>query len=102
MVDCNYENFSCLGGYLMTTIDYLQIDGLVTQECQGYQGMAKSCSYGCDTADVKYAKYYCELGSLAVFTKNDDIKKELRENGPMMMGLRIYEDFMNYGSGVYK
>ena len=23
MVDCNFENFACAGGYLMTTIDYL-------------------------------------------------------------------------------
>jgi cathepsin B len=42
------------------------------------------------------------LGSLKVVTKTDEIKKELKENGPMMMGLRIYEDFMSYASGIYK
>jgi len=35
-------------------------------------------------------------------TNREAIKKELVENGPMMMGLEIYEDFMNYQSGVYK
>ena len=24
------------------------------------------------------------------------------KNGPMLMGLSIYEDFMNYESGIYK
>jgi cathepsin B len=37
-----------------------------------------------------------------VLTTAEEIKRELRENGPMMMGLEIYEDFMNYKSGIYK
>lgn len=102
MVNCNFENFSCLGGYLTTTLDYLQVDGLVTSECQGYHSQMQSCSYECDTPDVKYGKYYCELSSLKVLTDSESIKNELRENGPMIMGLRIYEDFMNYDQGVYK
>ena len=35
------------------------------------------------------------------FTERTEIKAELRENGPLMMGLIIYEDFLNYESGVY-
>lgn len=37
-----------------------------------------------------------------MLTKAEEIKKDLKENGPMMMGLRIFEDFMNYASGIYK
>lgn len=28
--------------------------------------------------------------------------RELKKNGPMMMGLMIMEDFLNYESGIYK
>ena len=31
----------------------------------------------------------------------EDIMEELSTNGPMMCGLTIYTDFMNYGSGTY-
>ena len=59
--------------------------------------------YECDySSPATYHKYYCELGTLKVLTKPEEIKKELRENGPMMMGLRIFEDFMNYAEGVYQ
>lgn len=102
MIDCNFENFSCLGGYLTTTIDYLQVDGVVTNQCQAYTGHANKCSYSCDDASVPRQKFYCAIGSLKVVTTADEIKKELRENGPMMMGLEIYEDFMSYKSGIYK
>ena len=30
MVNCNYENYGCLGGYLITSIDYLVVEGAVT------------------------------------------------------------------------
>lgn len=102
MVNCNYENFACVGGYMMTTIDYLQVDGVISNKCQPYKGASEKCHYSCDSPLVPYQKYYCKIGSLKVMTKADDIKRDLRENGPMMMGLQIYEDFMNYAKGIYK
>lgn len=86
----------------MTTMDYLQIDGVVSNTCQAYRGSASKCMYECDDGQKSYHKYYCELGSLNVATTVDEIKEELQSSGPMMMGLRIYEDFLNYASGVYK
>lgn len=32
----------------------------------------------------------------------EDIQRELFTNGPMMVGLSVYEDFTNYKSGIYK
>lgn len=32
----------------------------------------------------------------------DEIKLELMTNGPMMVGLTVYEDLMNYKEGVYE
>jgi len=76
---------------------------LVTSDCYSYQGVAGECRYTCDSdSTAGYGKYYCELGSLKVLTNHEDIKKELKANGPMMMGLRVYEDFMSYARGVYK
>ena len=46
-------------------------------------------------------RYYCTEGSLKIMTVLNDIKVELKTNGPLMMGLMIYEDFLNYESGIY-
>ena len=48
MINCNYENFGCTGGYLMTTIDYLQIEGLVSNTCVPYAEKVNQCSYRCE------------------------------------------------------
>jgi len=103
MVNCNYENFGCMGGYLMTTIDYLQTEGLVSNECVPYMGDRGMCTYRCsDDGKSSYDKYYCAVGSLSVLTSYEQIMMELISNGPLMLGLRIFEDFMNYEHGVYK
>jgi Papain family cysteine protease len=34
-------------------------------------------------------------------TSDEEIKTELRQNGPLMMGLMLFEDFLNYESGIY-
>lgn len=102
MVNCNYENFGCGGGYLMTTIDYLQVEGLVSRECVPYAGVAQQCSYRCAEASIPMQRHYCKLGSLKVMTAIEEIQQELRDNGPLMMGLMIFEDFLSYESGIYK
>lgn len=48
MVNCNFENYGCSGGYLMTSIDYLQIEGLISNQCTAYKGAVGTCSYACD------------------------------------------------------
>jgi cathepsin B len=102
MVDCNFENYACAGGYLMTTIDYLQVEGVVSSKCKPYKNKSMSCEYHCEDGVTPFEKYYCSVGSLKVVSDHEKIKTELRTNGPLMMGLRVYEDFLNYESGIYK
>ena len=63
----------------------------------------QKCSYTCSDGERDgYDKYYCEPGSLEIAVSVDEIKRNIVKNGPMLMGLSIYEDFMNYESGIYK
>lgn len=69
MVNCNYENFGCAGGFLMPSIDYLQIEGVVPHDCVRYNAKAKACFYQCEAISHEvYKKYYCETGSLRVLS----------------------------------
>ena len=102
MVNCNYENYGCAGGYLINSVDYLLVEGAVTQSCMPYKEEQSFCSYRCsDGGKTAYDKYYCKQGSIAIAVNYEEIKKELVMNGPMLMGLQIMEDFMSYESGIY-
>jgi C1A family cysteine protease len=35
-------------------------------------------------------------------TSHADIQQELYTNGPMMVGFLVYDDFMDYSSGIYE
>uniref|UniRef100_A0A7S3I6F2 Peptidase C1A papain C-terminal domain-containing protein n=1 Tax=Favella ehrenbergii TaxID=182087 RepID=A0A7S3I6F2_9SPIT len=103
MVNCNYENYGCSGGYLVTSVDYLMVEGGVPEECVPYVDGGNVCSYRCsDSGFTAYDKYYCKPGTLAIAVTYDEIKRELMNNGPMLMGLQIMEDFLNYEEGIYK
>lgn len=101
MVNCDFENFGCQGGYLINTIDYLQIEGLVSDQCVPYASRPSRCDYRCSGIGTP-ERYYCKKHSMKALTTNEEIMSELELNGPMMMGLMIYEDFLNYESGIYK
>jgi len=86
----------------VTTIDYLEMEGLVSNKCVAYAGKPQACTYTCDDHHADSSRYYCKKNSLKIFTSNHEIQRELVTNGPLMMGLMIYEDFLNYESGIYK
>jgi cathepsin B len=68
-----------------------------------YHENVSLCTYRCDDGtSTGNDRYYCKIGSMAIATTQEEIMKELYKNGPMMVGLVIYEDFMNYGGGIYK
>ena len=103
MVNCNYENYGCMGGFLLTSIDYLMAEGAVSNTCVPYIDNQATCGYECsDGTRDQYEKYYCQPGSLAIAVTFDEIKRELVNHGPMLMGLVIMEDFYSYAGGVYK
>ena len=86
-----------MGGYLITSIDYLMVEGAVSNQCVPYEETAYECTFRCtDGGETAYDKYYCKPGTIAIAVTQEEIKKELIENGPLLMGLQIFEDFMNY------
>mmetsp|Transcript_31401 Transcript_31401/g.30750 ORF Transcript_31401/g.30750 Transcript_31401/m.30750 type:complete len:278 (+) Transcript_31401:146-979(+) len=101
MVMCSFENFGCGGGYLVPTVDFLMKEGLVTEECQPYHPADMYCTFTCASSKTKYEKYFCRQGTVVLATSPEQIKYELMTNGPMMVGLSVYEDFYNYKEGIY-
>jgi len=75
---------------------------VVSDDClpyDAYEGTAGFCMYRCKSKSESYKKYGCKWDSLKVKTTTEDIQNELMENGPMMVGFMIYEDFFDYATG---
>lgn len=105
MVNCDYSNGACNGGWLSSSLNYLQNEGLVSEDCLPYKsskGDTYYCTYQCADPKESYYKYACKYFSQKYLTTNAEIMNELEKNGPLMVGFAVYSDFMSYSSGVYQ
>lgn len=78
------------------------VEGLVSRNCVSYADAVNICTYRCDNPKDAYERYYCKPGSIQVASSYDEIKREIKENGPVIVGLALYEDFLSYESGIYR
>ncbi len=101
MINCDYENYGCTGGYLVPGIDFLETEGTTSLECMSFKNKRQGCHFQCDDPSVPYEKYYCKQGSLKILTDRHEIQNEIYTNGPVVVGLFIYEDLYSYREGIY-
>lgn len=102
MVNCDFENFGCKGGYMVPAIDFLITEGVAEYDCLPYQNERSPCSFRCDDMNRPYEKYYCKPGTLNIETDIAAIQADIYHNGPVMVGLMVYEDLYSYESGIYE
>jgi cathepsin B len=104
LVACDRSDMGCNGGWLDHAWKYLEKTGAVTDTCFPYtsgDGSVPSCATKCVDGSA-YKKYKCKSGSVVEATNPTQIKAEIYQNGPMETGFSVYQDFMNYKSGIYK
>jgi len=106
LVSCDNWEIGCNGGFINFAWKYLTEHGAVSDECFPYTaggGEAPQCLVDekCSDDSVAYKKYKCKAGSVVEMTTPDQLRSEIYTNGPIETSFSVYEDFMNYKSGVY-
>lgn len=126
---CQTCGFGCNGGFPESAWSFYQKTGLVTgglygshQGCRPYSieacehhtnGTRPPCKSGVPTpkcnkkCDPDYKISYEQdkhfgFSTYSVSNKEDQIKAELMNHGPVEAAFTVYADFVNYKSGVYK
>jgi len=99
------------GGYIANTLDFMSKHGVVNEECwnelnppqenQSKDEKTKKEDVCPDAESLKkctkdYVEKYC------VFETIDEIKKEIKKNGPVGSFMLPYRDLLIYKSGVYE
>ena len=103
MVSCDSTNYGCGGGYIENTWEWLESTGIVTDSCLPYtsgEGVESACRTTCvDGSDLK--RYKCKSGSVVHPIAVAEIKSEIYQHGPVEGAFTVYDDFLNYKSGIY-
>ena len=88
-------NNGCKGGHLNIAFDHIKSKGLVEESCLPYNPEAEKCEGMCPNPKRTRIDSYCLL------IGEDDIKREIIKNGPVVSTSQVFVDFLTYKSGVY-
>ena len=96
LLSCDTANKGCRGGYVNNAIEYLVMRGITTEECLPYKGTFDAkCSEMCAEPIKERPDSFCVLFG------DNDIKREIMKNGPVVSSMEVYTDFLSYKSGIY-
>jgi cathepsin B len=96
LLSCDTANKGCRGGYVNNALEYTVMRGLSTEECLPYKGTFDAkCSDMCADPMKVRPESFCVLFG------DNDIKREIMKNGPVISSMEIYTDFLTYKSGIY-
>jgi len=97
LLSCDLTNQGCKGGYLNNALEYIRNKGLVDETCFPYQADSETvkCDQMCANPTRGFIDGYCVLFG------EDDIKRDILKNGPVVAVSQIYVDYLTYKSGVY-
>lgn len=98
LISCDVANNGCKGGYLNNALDYIRSKGICSETCFPYQADSETvkCDKMCANPQKERFENYCILFG------EDDIKRDIFKNGPVLAATQVYVDFLTYKSGVYQ
>lgn len=99
VLSCDKQSKSCRGGGVDLVWSYIETRGLYPERCLPYKGTGVKggapCKTDCDESQKRKAISHCVLSG------RKKIKLEIEKNGPVVMPMTLYDDFLVYQSGVY-
>ena len=96
LLSCDTANKGCRGGYVNNALEYTVMRGLATEECLPFKGTFDAkCSEMCAEPMKVRPESFCVLFG------DNDIKREIMKNGPVISSMEVYTDFLSYKTGVY-
>lgn len=97
MISCSKKNSGCASGNIDTAWEYIRDSGLV--ESSHFPYTSQHMKYP-DCTEKQDEKLYRVTDVCATNTELG-IMKEVQENGPVVVLIHLYTDFLAYSSGVY-
>jgi len=103
IISCDRNSFGCQGGYLDKTFEFLNLYGSVTESCfpytSGLNGIVPKCPSRCNNGSPFF---FYRSQTHYTFRNSAEMKNDIFNNGPIIAGFAVFNDFLSYSSGVYK
>lgn len=101
LVSCDVLDLGCEGGSELFSWFWADYAGVTTEDCMPYtsgNGDSGVCPSLCTNGSTITRYYSSNSGAVDV----SNFQTELQSNGPFELTFEVYDDFMDYTSGVYQ
>jgi len=107
LLDCDTELDGCGGGYVDAAWNDLAKIGITTESCWPYlakqnQKCPVKCADGTPLQTAFSGKPYSVFVPFDLKKTEAAIQTEIMTNGPVETAFWVFDDFMNYGGGIYE
>lgn len=106
ILTCDITHNKCEGGVLPHVWEYLEKEGVATENCKPYTagvtGYVGTCLRFCDSYSVPFKRYKAQRYSMETKYTNDEIKRMIYYSGPVSTAMDAYEDMSSYRGGIYR
>lgn len=99
IVSCSEYSQGCDGGFAYLISKYAEDFGLVQEPCFPYKGQDAPCQE--KKCVRQFGTGYHYVGGFYGACNEVLMRLELVNNGPIAVGFEVYNDFVNYKSGIY-
>ena len=99
VISCDTDiNEGCKRGYSQRVFDFYSKNKIINESCLPYaHGVYVNCSSKCNEVLPDSGR----LSRVCGIDNEEQIKREIKLNGPVIASLEIHSDFLTYKSGVY-
>ena len=107
ILECDSRHDKCEGGVIPHTWEYLELIGVVLESCKPYYSgidppYVRSCQLYCENWRIPYTRYRAKRYSMVSKYFEEEIKREIKEKGPMSSFINAYDSLSTYKGGVYR
>jgi len=99
LISCSNAG-DCGGGNAWKSFDYMETNGVVTENCFPYQANDSGCHL-CSNWNKKLAKIK-NWGWVTTSSTDKYAIKSSLQSGPLVFFMEVYDDFYYYTSGIYE
>jgi len=95
LVSCDVINDGCKGGGMDTVWTFLEQEGVVSETCMKYEGWDVECDAKCAEEEP------LKLSGKCIAQGAEAVKKEVFNNGPVTVPLRVTDELLVYKGGIF-
>jgi len=102
ILECDVGNQGCTAGFANRVLMFGQNKGFVPEECIEPSEKVNECEVDhFENNECRLENFVFKVHDYCAAQGDENIKREIIKNGPVVSQMTVFNDFLAYGEGVY-